>query len=89
MTQQYEAKVVQEFQCKLSGQFFPVGSKYVSEEERVKYLDEAGYVEGATEVAPFSIQGDPDGAAPDDLDNKGVGDNGKPEQRKGSTKDKS
>lgn len=89
MIKQYEATVVEEFQCILSKQFYPIGSKYVSDEERVKYLNEAGYVEGVTEVAPLSIPGEPKGADPEDPDNKGVGDNTKPEQRKGSTKDKS
>lgn len=56
MIKQFEATVVQEFQCKVSGQFFPVGSKYVSDEERVKYLNAAGYVEGVTEVAPFPLK---------------------------------
>lgn len=54
MTKQFIADVIQEFQCKLTGQYFRVGSQYVGDEDRVNFLTEAGYTEGATEVVPFA-----------------------------------
>lgn len=58
MGKQLVATVVQEFECKLSGQYYPVGSQYTGDEERVQFLTEEGYVEGATEVVLFVSEED-------------------------------
>jgi hypothetical protein len=66
MIKQFTGAVVVEFQCKVTGQFYRVGSEYVSDEERIQFLNDEGYVEGATEVAPLA---DPDhDDSDDDLD---------------------
>lgn len=51
MSKQFTTNIIQDFRCKLTGEFFPVGSRYVADEERVQYLTEQGYADGATEVA--------------------------------------
>lgn len=62
MAKQYTGTVVEEFQCKLTKEFFPVGSQYVTDDqERIQFLNDAEYVEGATEVVS-----NPDHTAEDD-----------------------
>lgn len=67
--------VIEEFECKLTGQYFRIGSIYVGDSDRIKFLTEAGFLSDLPTTTGGSQLTE-------------VTDNGDAEKNENSTKDK-